>query len=100
MPPVPARATPPSRPGIVTAAVAAGFVFAGAALVLAGAVLPDAGLPDAGLPDAGLPEAGWRSPLSTKPAMPCSANGAAEEWALRVRPGSESAPMVSRTPPE
>ena len=67
------------------AAAAAGFAFAGAALVLAGAVRPDAD---------------WRLPLSTKPAMPCSASGAAEEWALRVKPGSESAPMVSRTPPE
>src|ERR1700722_7009247 len=87
MPPVPASATPPSRPGTVTVALAAGFAFAfaGAALALAGAVLPDAG---------------WRSPLSTNPAMPCSASGAAEEWALRVKPGSESAPMVSRTPPE
>src|ERR1700722_9162794 len=85
MPPVPASATPSSRPGTVTVAVAGDFAFAGAALVLAGAVLPDAG---------------WRLPLSTKPAMPCSASGAAEEWALRVKPGSESAPMVSRTPPE
>src|SRR6202167_5157961 len=85
MPPVPANATPPGRPGTLTAAAAASFAFVGAALVLARAVLPDAG---------------WRLPLSTKPAMPCSASGAAEEWALRVKPGSEWAPMVSRTPPE
>ena len=43
--------------------------------------------------------AGLRLPLSTKPATPWSASGAADECAFTVRPGSESAPIVSSTPP-
>lgn len=41
-----------------------------------------------------------RCPLSTKPTTPSEANDPPYEWALTVRPGSESAPMVSSTPPE
>src|SRR6185312_12122007 len=97
MPPVPASATASGRPG--TVAVAASVAFAGATLALAGARLPDCGAVLTAWPG-GSPVAGWRLPLSTKPAMPWSASGAAEEWTLTVRPGRESAAMVSRTPPE
>jgi hypothetical protein len=41
---------------------------------------------------------GLRLPLSMKPLTPCAANEPPNECALTVSPGSESAPMVSRTP--
>jgi hypothetical protein len=101
MPPVPASATAFGRPGTaaVAAAAAFAFAFAGAALALAGAVRPDCGAVLTAWPDVS-PVASWRLPLSTKPAMPWSASGAEEEWALTVRSGRESAAMVSRIPPE
>ena len=99
MPLVPASAIPSGRPGTAAAPAAAGLAFAGAALALAGAAPSDGGAVLAVTP-VGSPVTGGRLPLSTKPAMPWSANGAAEEWALMVRPGSESAAMVARAPPE
>src|ERR1700722_6090851 len=107
MPPVPASAPPSGRPGAPGVAADDAFAFAfafafalaGAAFALAGAVLPDCGAVLTAWPDVS-PGASWRLPLSTKPAMPWSASGAEEEWALTVRSGRESAAMVSRTPPE
>ena len=40
-----------------------------------------------------------RWPLSTYPCTPWSASGLVKAWALTVRLGSESAPIVSSTPP-
>src|SRR6185437_2586241 len=103
IPPDPASAAAPGRPGTAAAAGVADFAFAfpfaGAALALAGAVPPGCGTACTAGPDAS-PAAGGRLPLSTKPTMPWSASGAAETWALTVRPGRESAAMVPRTPPE
>ena len=39
-----------------------------------------------------------RWPLSTNPSTPCCASGSGKEWALTVRLGSESAPIVSSAP--
>jgi len=61
--------------------------FAGACAACSVAVPPAEG--------GGLPP---RWPLSTKPSTPACASGSLNEWALTVRLGSESAPIVSRTP--